>query len=78
MHESGLDKIQYQHIAAPLTNCLKQKSFVWTDKAQESFQILKRKLTKTPILALPNFNKIFKLNCDASGVGIGGVLSQEG
>ena len=32
-------------IAAPLTNCLKQKSFVWIDEAQESFQLLKRKLT---------------------------------
>ena len=44
-------------IVAPLTNCLKQKSFVWTDEAQESFQLLKRKLTKAPILALPNSNK---------------------
>ena len=45
-------------IAASLTNCLKQKSFVWPDEAQESFQLLKRKLTEAPILALPNSNKI--------------------
>ena len=63
---------------APLTNCLKQKSFVWIDEAQESFQPLKRKLTEAPILALPNFDKIFELNCDASGVGIGGFLSKKG
>ena len=54
-----------------------QKSFVWIDEAQESFQPLKRKLTEAPILALPNFDKIFELNCNALGVGIGGVLNQE-
>ena len=54
-----------------------QKSFVWIDEAQESFQPLKRKLTEAPILALPNFDKIFEFNCNALGVGIGGVLNQE-
>ena len=64
-------------ITALLTDFLMQKSFVWIDEAQESFQPLKRKLTEAPILALPNFDKIFELNCNALGVGIGGVLNQE-
>ena len=40
--------------------------------------MIKQKLTNTPLLSLPNFNKIFEIEYDALGIGIGAVLMQKG
>ena len=55
-----------------------KKEFKWTHGADKSFETLKQKVVELPILALPNFNKLFRVECDASGNVIGSVLSQEG
>jgi hypothetical protein len=45
------------------------------DKKELCFN--KKKLSNAPVLVLPYFNKLFKIECDACSVGICGVISQE-
>ena len=53
----------------PVIKVLKGKRFEWTKSVQKAFEVVKEKLTSAPILALPNFTKVFKVECDASWVG---------
>ncbi|KAD6795610.1 hypothetical protein E3N88_06506 [Mikania micrantha] len=67
----------FSKIASPLTS-LTQKNikFIWGQKQEEAFQILKQKLSSAPILALPNGSKEFVVYCDASTNVLGCVLMQ--
>jgi ribonuclease HI len=62
-----------------MTSLLAKKvEFKWTPACQESFEMLKQKLTTTPVLVLPDVHKPFSVHCDASYTGLGCVLMQEG
>ena len=55
-----------------------RKEFKWTVGAYKSFNFLKEKVIEQPVLAIPYFNKVFQVDCDASGTEIGAILSEQG
>ena len=63
----------------PLVKLLrKTQTWEWGEEQQTAFDALKRALTTAPVLARPDFSKPFTIQCDASGVALGVVLTQEG
>jgi hypothetical protein len=71
--------LNFSKIAKAITNLLKKdEKFVWNAKRDEAFQTLKKLLTTSPVLAQPDITKPFDVYCDASGIGLGCVLMQEG
>jgi hypothetical protein len=67
---------RYGDIARPLIALLKRDAFRWSPKADVAFQCLKQALMIASALQLPDFNKQFMIECDASGSGFGAVMHQ--
>jgi hypothetical protein len=63
-------------IAAPLTALLRKEGFRWNDDAEHAFGALQRALTTPQVLQLPDFERPFIVECDASGSDFGAVLHQ--
>jgi hypothetical protein len=56
----------------------KDVKFKWSPRCEEAFLTLKKLLTIAHVLAQPDIKKSFDVYCDASGMGIGGILMQDG
>lgn len=70
----------FSKLAAPLTNLTKQVGTLetWTDECAQSFQGLKDALCQAPTLLHPDWDKPFEVIADASIIGLGAVLMQDG
>lgn len=67
----------FSALISPLTNLLrKNQRFIWTTTCEEAFGKIKECLVSAPILSSPDFTKGFYVKCDASGYGLGAVLTQ--
>jgi hypothetical protein len=68
----------FSKIVGPMTKFLRKNTpFIWSEKCEESFQKLKKKLTTAPMLAIPITGKDYTVFCDASKNGLGCVLMQD-
>ena len=66
-------------IVAPITELTKNKMpnvVKWGDKQEEAFTKIKECLSSEPILKLPDLNREFILQTDASNQSLGGCLLQ--
>ncbi|RLM79741.1 gag-pol [Panicum miliaceum] len=69
----------FSKIVKPMTSLLeKGKEFKWDAACQKCFEDLKTRLTTAPMLIMPDIHKGFDVYCDASRMGLGCVLMQEG
>nr|GEX40200.1 reverse transcriptase domain-containing protein [Tanacetum cinerariifolium] len=67
----------FSKIARLMTHLLeKETPFVFFKNCIDAFETLKKKLTESPILVVPDWNLSFELMCDASDFAIGAVLGQ--
>ena len=65
-------------ITHPLNNLTRKSvKFKWDEKCEDAFNELKHSLITPQLLVYPTHNGKFILQTDASGYGIGAILSQE-
>jgi hypothetical protein len=71
--------VKFFTIATPLhAITAKGKSFHWGNTQQREFEDLNKKINDAPMLVMPNFQRSFKLEIDASEYALGTILMQGG
>ena len=71
--------LEFSKISKPMTHLLqKDEKFLWTPKCEEAFHKLRTLLTSGRVLTQPDIEKPFDVFYDASSIGLGCVLMQEG
>jgi hypothetical protein len=69
----------YAKLFAPLYKLTKKDvPWQWHDEQKEVFQCIKRAFTTAPVLLMPDVDKLFRIECDASDFATGAVLEQKG
>ena len=69
----------FSRLAAPMTRLTRKGvNFKWNDLCEKAFQELKRRLTSTPILIVPEQGQRYTMYCDASKDKLGCILMQSG
>ncbi|CAI7804855.1 unnamed protein product [Closterium sp. NIES-53] len=69
---------QYAKIAAPLTNLMKKDTpYKWDTPHQQAIEQLQAALTTTPVLILPDPDKDYVVEADASDQAVRAVLMQD-
>ena len=67
----------FSHLAHPFNDLLKKdKKFIWSNKCQESFDLLKKCFTEEPVLMMPDHTRPFQIQVDSLLVATGGILMQ--
>ncbi|ESK90661.1 pro-pol protein [Moniliophthora roreri MCA 2997] len=70
---------KYAHLTRPLNDLLqKNRKFKWTKQCQIAFDLLKAKFLSEPILIMPDVDRPFVIEADASKWATGAVLRQKG
>ena len=66
-------------LLAPLSNLIVKErpdKVKWTDECQKSINMIQNIINNNPVLILPNMDKTFYVQTDASNIGIGAALLQ--